>query len=971
MRKLKDFVKNVYRCSSYGSENGASLVVALLILILLMGFVALVISRVSTETIITANDSDENRAFAATMAHLETTTRDFADVFERKLSPTQKDIDAVAAKRITSETTGFENYNFDVNITAINTSDVTEITGGAYSGLFALRDEYQVDITTTDSINGVQTQLRRRFYNDRIPLFQFGIFFEDDLELNRPPLFTFGGRVHTNQNFFVTASPVSNGYGIYFRSRATAVGEIVNDIWKTRRALSSGWDDQDGVFVADAGGNFQELLTGRASVNCISPSGPNVFASNPNLPVCSKRAAWDSEKAIFQGNLDTNVPRLDLPLYRLNIDLIELVKRGKNVGDLENLSGTVQAVTTGTEDGPLLSRERFANKEGIRISLADSQQRLPGCANVTSGLDDCGVRLDRPLGTGSIGYQPLAMTDGYQATAFNATRFAQTGKQIWIKVELVDYDYVNDKPVTKDATADFLSLGVTERAPIDDSGSETFEIDGYSASNENDVNAPQNDDIRSIIKLQRFAIPGTAIDEASGEDYLTSVDPNSVVQNIVIRHRKSTSEDTSVVGCTPGGSGCQAVNTFAAPLPSASSTAAAEDDAHIKWAKIETGSSPYDREDYWLGIVPFPIQIYDTREGVPDDRSSYTNTVPSNNVTRAGMMSLIDIDVANLRRFLNGDFNGKFPSGTPFTAANFGTPLASTFVPQKQGWVLYISDRRGDTDFDGEYDMEDVFPDNILQFNEDVNGSGTLDMSIGTEAPNYTDYVTKGVAAVSDHGYFRRGVRLINGTTLPGIYDATNPDYTKGFTVGSENGLYVMGNYNATNVTLTGTTAPAPSQNYQPQGTPLHIPAAIVADAVTILSNNWQDARSFRYPYAQESRLASATQVRFALLTGDVITGNDSIAYNPSAFGQLNGGIHNFKRFLERWSGVRLNYAGSLVNLFNSRQNNGFWKCCSAVYNPPIRDWTFDTTFLDPNRVPPGTPYIYSLSFTGFQRVNN
>jgi len=67
---------------------------------------------------------------------------------------------------------------------------------------------------------------------------------------------------------------------------------------------------------------------------------------------------------------------------------------------------------------------------------------------------------------------------------------------------------------------------------------------------------------------------------------------------------------------------------------------------------------------------------------------------------------------------------------------------------------------------------------------------------------------------------------------------------------------------------------------------------------------------------------------------------------------------------------MRLNYAGSLVNLFTSRNNNGFWKCCNAVYNPPIRDWTFDTTFLDPNRLPPGTPYIYSMTFTGFQRVN-
>lgn len=953
---------NVYRDTSYNSEKGASMVIALLILLLLMGFATLVISRVSTETIITTNDSSENRAFAATMAHLESTTRDFADVFERKLTPAQKDIEDVEALRITDITSGFEYYNFNVSISPIGVSTPTEISGGTYSGLYALRDEYQVDITTTDSVNAVQTQLRRTFFNDRIPLFQFGIFFEDDLELNRPPLFTFGGRVHTNENFFVSASPS----GIYFRSRATAVGELVNDIWKTKQTLVSGYDDQGNVFIADAGGTFRELQTGYASVNCRTPSGPNVFSYDPNMPVCSKRAAWDTDKAIFQGNLDTNVPRLDLPLFRLNVDLIELVRRGKNVGDLENVGGTVQAVTAGSQDGPLLSRERFANKEGIRISLADSQQRLPGCAAVTSGLDDCGVRLDRPFGTSSIGYQPVAMADGYQATPLNATRMAQTGKQIWIKVEVVDYDYVNDRPVTKDATIEFLSLGVTERAPIA-LGTQNFEIQNYSATNINDINAPLNDDIRSIIKLQRFVIPGIEIGESTNPGFLSYYNPGGNGYNMVVRHKKLNID--TVIGCTIGTSSCIAENTFAAPLPNPSSTSAA-DNEHVRWAKLRT--SAISRTDFWAGIVPFPIQLYDTREGVPRDDPSYTNTIPSNNVTRAGVMSMIDIDIANLRRFFNGDFNGLFPTGpTPFTTNNGGTPLASGFVPNKRGWVLYISDRRGDADFDGEYDMEDVFPDGVLQYNEDLNANNTLQTAFGTEAPTYTSYVQNGVAATSDHGYYRRGVRLINGTTLPGVYDSSNPDNSRGFTVSSENGVYVQGNYNVTSTTLTGTSAPAPSQNYLPQGTSLHIPAAISSDAVTILSNSWQDSRSFHYPWAQEDRVASATQVRFAMLTGDGITGNTGISYNPSQFGQLNGGIHNFKRYLERWSNVRLNYTGSLVNLFNSRNNNGFWKCCDAVYNPPIRDWTFDTTFLDPNRLPPGTPYIYSLSFTGFQRVNN
>ena len=974
MSKLNSFQKRICKPDSGNSEKGASLVIAILILLILMGFVTLVVSRVATETILTANDSSENRAFSATMGQLESTTRDFADVFERKLSPTQEDTDNVAAKRITS-IPGFENYRFDIDINRQSLASVaTEVTGNStYAGLYALRDEYSVDVTTTDNSTGVQTQIRRRFFNDRIPIYQFGIFFEDDLELNRPPLFTFGGRVHTNQNLFLTAGKDK----IYFRSKATAVGELVNDIWKTKTSLSAGTDDQNGVFVTDAGGTFRELNTGKASVKCVNPSGTNVFAPNPkfpnnaNLPNCSRRTSWDSEKSLFQGNLDTNVPRLDLPLYRLNVDLNELIKRGKNVGDMARIGTNISAVTAAQEDVPIISRERFANKEGLRITMADSQQKLPGCAAKTGTKDDCGVRLDQSLtinGTSTIGYQPPQMKDGYKATPFNATRLAQTNKEIWIKVEVVGYDYGNDKPVTKDATAEFLSLGVTERPLIDKSGTEQFDIDNYSKSSDpSDINSSQNTDIRSIIKLQRFTIPGVNITSGGLLSYVEN--DYSFNKNVIVRRYYYDGNY--------GGT----YNSFSSPLPRPS---ASDEDAHIKRASITAKSYPFNISSrYTWGIVPFPIEIYDDREGIPNNGTTFINAVGSDNVTSAGVMSMIDIDVANLRRFFEGDFNGKFPTSTVFTSQNGNAALTNASIPNNKGWVLYVSDRRGDADFDGEYDMEDVFPDGVLQYNENVNGNknssgnGILDTLYYSsnnnyfEAPRYTDNVSKARAATTDHGYYRRGVRLINAKTLPGKYDAGTPEKTLGFTVASENGVYVQGNYNATGVGLSGTTSPAPSTNYYPQNSATHIPASIVADAVTILSNDWEDSRSFQYAYDEKNRKASATQVRFAMLAGDGITGNTSISYTPSQFGQLNGGVHNFKRYLESWDGVRLNYAGSLVNLFNSRNNNGFFKCCDAVYIPPIRDWTFDTTFLDPNRLPPGTPYIYSLSFTGFQRLNN
>ncbi|MCV4819667.1 hypothetical protein OFM15_26655, partial [Escherichia coli] len=84
---------------------------------------------------------------------------------------------------------------------------------------------------------------------------------------------------------------------------------------------------------------------------------------------------------------------------------------------------------------------------------------------------------------------------------------------------------------------------------------------------------------------------------------------------------------------------------------------------------------------------------------------------------------------------------------------------------------------------------------------------------------------------------------------------------------------------------------------------------------------------------------------------------------------RMNGGVHNFPRFLENW-GSRLNYTGSLINLFNSRNNNGAFKCCNNVYSPPTRNWVFDVSFRDINRLPPGTPFFQSIQLTGFERRN-
>lgn len=189
--------------------------------------------------------------------------------------------------------------------------------------------------------------------------------------------------------------------------------------------------------------------------------------------------------------------------------------------------------------------------------------------------------------------------------------------------------------------------------------------------------------------------------------------------------------------------------------------------------------------------------------------------------------------------------------------------------------------------------------------------------------------------------YFRRALRLVNGAApnLP----------TPGFTVASENPVYVQGDYNA-NGSFNGG----------------HSYAAVIADAVTLLSNSYLDIESFDYAYTLGSRSATTTWYRMAIASGK----GPSFA-QPSGTAQdfgTDGGTHNFLRYIENWGSATLNYLGSIVSLYYSRQGIGTYKCCTEVYSPPTRAYAFDTDFLVPSQLPPGTPRFRDINNLSFRQ---
>jgi hypothetical protein len=383
------------------------------------------------------------------------------------------------------------------------------------------------------------------------------------------------------------------------------------------------------------------------------------------------------------------------------------------------------------------------------------------------------------------------------------------------------------------------------------------------------------------------------------------------------------------------------------------------------------GTCPYAASqssyDWW------PNALYDTREG------SYRPGVATTGMTLGGVMGYIALDVNNLKRWLAG------------TIGTTGTQALNN-----NGYIVYFSDRRGDHDETaagdpetGQYGFENVVnPPSatgdpaaaaILETGEDFDGDGALDRFgetphlLGIQQADWSGYnapfstsarpwttiaaSNAGQARMNRQVLFRRALKLINGGIAGGVTSLP----ANGLTVASENPVYVHGNYNASN---------------DPVATPTeaHVPAAVIADSVTILSNNWRDDRSFENPNDSANRPATTTGYRIAVVTGKSLSFPWPTAGAPNFLFGTDGGAGNFLRMMENWriAGVDLNYRGSMVSLFTAQQATGTFKYHSTtrtVYDYADRNFKFDDEFLQPALLPPGTPMFRDVNLLTFRQI--
>jgi len=1007
--------------------KGFTLIAAMLLLLLMSGVAIGLLMMVNTESRVGGNDLEHNIAYHAAEGGIENMTSGLANMFQSIQSPTAGDLATLDNPPTNDPSLTYPTYNVTqvTNPNGTPWSQFGPITSGPDAGLYAELLQFNLAVTAQRPL-GDQVTMNRVVEVALIPVFQFGIFSDSDLSFFAGPNLDFQGRVHTNGDLFVSEG---SGGTITFHDKVSVWGNVVR--WELPNAtLTTGAPAHLGsvdILTAAQGCDGARPKCrdmGADTVNGINEGSVTAGSAPTAWTTSGQNGGWNAISTgtyngwIIDGNYGnpggTGAVQLTLPF----------VNGTSSAAGQAQPFEIIRRPPIGESATSPLGSARLYNEAQIRVLLADTPADLPGgagdpqnirLANVGNYAD--GVAASVPGGLPALasgGSYNTYFAEGNTSTP-DITTWTNTKVQVYPSITAVTLppDWPNQPTVPQPADFTFTNdlgapivvpnaNGLTAVPPV-------LPLSTCTATNPPTCSAAANP-YYSAAPYPNYT-PTPAANTASwnlndGYIRVEYKDATGVVHPV-------TSEWLALGfarGTTPPTlPQTNPINPNAILLLQ---KPAAGSGASTKWTcppgkppevtvDAKTASAWYG--DSKAGAVQsvsmynwYPISFYDSREGEVRD-------VANAGCTPMGIMNAVELDVGNLQRWLNGTIPG---SGT------------SVDYQVQNGYILYFSDRRGmlpnpnGTQVDpantktGDSGFEDsintpnangqadgalqAVPPAKTQSPEDVNNNGVLDnfgagnlglgfgyIGAAYNAANSVNsrilnagfapdpYMTANrlascpIAAKNWVSGARHVLRLVDGSL--GNVPVRLDNGQGGFTVASENPLYVMGNYNS--------SAADPTWANPNAANPAHAAAAVIADAVTMLSNNWSDLASLNNPTNNGGRPAGTTYYRVAVAGGKninfPITG---LAWAAGDYG-TDGGLHNFLRLLENWGGQTLNYKGSLVSMYYSTYATGTDKNggASVVYSPPTRNYTFDPLFAQPQNLPPGTPMfrdVDNLSYT-------
>ena len=935
-------------------QSGIALLTALFVLILVSALAVGMVWMVMTDQRLGGNNQFRETAFYGAEAGMEKLTADVGTTFANQGSLSTADMTNITALANQPTLTGIQYLDPSGNSTyeimcgtplvspcVPVSSNATMLPPSPYAGMQGLITPFTLSVTARGVVTGAEVKLTRQVQVVAIPVFQFGIYSDSDVSFFAGPPFDFGGRTHTNGNLWLAA----NSGPLYLADKVTVAGQVVRTNLENGTQLTG--TNYTGVVSIATTPNPATLPPGPTYANAQwSPlaltEGSVTNAGNTlnitNVALGTANGGWPAVENRYNGQLNSGVPILTLTTTALGglVHPISLVRRPT--------PGASQAVLN----------EQYFIEASLRILLDDYPSGVtPGvagaCHNANMMAEQTVTTAVDPIDLATLALNPGSFAWYTGASNVPALRIPlplsgaaasySAANGYWIKTGepmitgCLKIEYQNLGGGWTDITSQILALGFTGR----NINPGVYALPPTLPPLSGTGNAAQGPTINTNVTTKISCIDPS---------------PNAIIRIERLRDNPSTAT---------------AANSYCGNTAAAGTTTAT---------------------DYW------PMVLFDSREG-----TLRTVTNP-NNVSAMGVMNYIELDAKNLANWLN-------TSGLPLNN-NTG------------GFTVYFSDRRGEqpdpasgNTYTGSFGYNDVVnasnpgsgcPNGAIEQGEDLEGDGILRTYGGAETiplyplasagTNWTVllggtslwngtnmttvlqtssecpagappplsamnwpgvmYVNAQEARQNPPVFFRRALKIVDGQVLN--LGTTCGAIPCGLTIASENPVYLQGDYNA-----------PPDGSWSGAS----VAAAIAADSISLLSDNWNDVNSFVWPYATgntaNDREAVQTAYRTALIGGKGIPFIQP-AGEAADFG-TDGGVHNFLKFLETWSGINCYYEGSLVSFYYNRQAVGVYKNTGAVYSPPSRHYFFDQNFtLGPQYLPPRTPSLRSINTIGFSQ---
>lgn len=994
------------------NEAGIALVTTMLLMLLmstmLVGFVMLITSGQKLGTV----NNDYSKAFYGSEAGMEKMTADLGTLFKKTYSPNSAQLSSISSPSSAPVISGVQYTKFDlptgtykngyelnypVDVNGNPAATVKQITSGTspYQGMTALITPYTLTVTARTT-QGTEVKLQRTTQTVGIPMFQFGVFSDSDLSFFPGPNFNFGGRTHTNGNLFL-----ASGSTLSLSDRVTAVGEVIRTNLSNGFPTASAYSGTVNVTTAPGTSSYRALAQNEGSLVGTLGSALN----DPTWYNLSTSASY------YAGNIKngrTGARSLDLGLTTLGSGTkpIDIIRRPP-VGD-----------------DPLVLAERYFAQASIRVLLSDNPQditQLTPCIDTATAPLDLSTLAGPPAGwpagaaanlfaqmnaNNNAGFNtppiPLATSAAsatYQVSPGNGYWIAPNTPIIkgFIKIEVQRAPYGSPCGTWKDVTQEVLGYGYVGR-----------NINPYFPGSSNTPQTLAGGQFGAAEPLMTLALTASLPNSPGA---CPDVHPNAIIR--LERVRDNPSNYTAALTTATVSGACGVINN-ATPAQQV---------------------FPPSSTDYWPNTL-FDTREGTQRDTTPTATVGAISTAKM--VTLNGVMSYVEVDTRNLIRYLTGALPGSgslsydsvtapnnyvlyvsdrrgnylnqaLPAGTvPISptaketgeygfqdfinsSSQFGCPDSTTETAENlaniTGPALQVYGQDA-TQASQPYlptfpavptplGGNGYFPNTGLGAVATTNVANTLlgataafaltpNPNCNVTAPTKIwpfDYVVHAnEARENPNFFFRRAVKIVNGKNLAALMNQCPGNVVCGLTIAVENPVYIQGDYNA-NATGNGFNDP-------------YIATSVLGDAVTLLSNTWNDANSFFSPFTMSGgtnppnyRQAATTYYRTAIVGGKGISFQQPSGYSSSQDFGTDGGVHNFLRYIESWGGQTLNYRGSIISLYTSRQASSVFKCCTTVYSPPSRGYNFDTNFLQPQLLPPRTPLFRDINTTGFTQL--